>query len=73
MPAWSPPPPIAVVLVAYVSLSTVTVLGVFLAVIVGMQSGMAANATFDTVNSGIDYQAVTPKVSAVLERIAEDD
>jgi hypothetical protein len=47
---------LVVVVVAYVSLNTVTVLGVFLAVIVGMQAGMAANATFDTARKGLDYQ-----------------
>ncbi len=51
---------LAVVVVAYVSLNdAVTVLGVFLAVIVGMQAGMAANATFDTVRGGIGYRTVT--------------
>ena len=39
------------------SLNTdVTVIGVFLAVVVGMQAGMAANATFDTARKGLDYQ-----------------
>ncbi len=47
---------LTVVTVAYVSLNTVTVIGVFLAVIVGMQAGMAANATFDTARKGLDYQ-----------------
>ena len=48
---------LAVVVVAYMSLnSDVTVIGVFLAVIVGMQAGMAANATFDTARKGLDYQ-----------------
>ena len=47
-----------VVVVAYVSLnSDVTVIGVFLAVVVGMQAGMAANATFDTARKGgLDYR-----------------
>ncbi len=62
-----------VVVGAYAMLNPVTVLGVFLAVIVGMQAGMAANATFDTVNSGIDYQAVTPRSPTVRERMANDD
>ena len=47
---------LAVVVVAYVSLNDVTVIGVFLAVIVGMQAGMAANATFDTARKGLGYQ-----------------
>ena len=57
-----------VVVGAYTTLNPVTVIGVFLAVIVGMQAGMAANATFDTVRSGIDYQTVTPNVSAVNDK-----
>ncbi len=52
---------LAVVVVAYVSLNTeLTVLGVFLAVVVGMQAGMAANATFDTARKGLDYQTARP-------------
>ena len=47
---------LVVVVAAYVSLNDVTVIGVFLAVIVGMQAGMAANATFDTARKGLDYQ-----------------
>ncbi len=52
---------LAVVVVAYVSLnSDLTVLGVLLAVIVGMQAGMAANATFDTARKGLDYKTARP-------------
>ena len=48
---------LAVVVVAYMSLNDdVSVIGVFLAVVVGMQAGMAANATFDTARKGLDYQ-----------------
>ena len=63
---------LTVVVGAYVTLNPASVIGVFLAVIVGMQAGMAANATFDTVRGGIDYQAVTPRSPAVLEGMAED-
>ena len=62
-----------VVVGAYVTLNPISIIGVFLAIIVGMQAGMAANATFDTVRGGIDYQTVTPRSPAVLEETTEDD
>lgn len=46
---------LAVVLVAYLTLEEPSVLGVVLAALVGMQAGMAANATFDTMRDGLDY------------------
>ena len=61
-----------VVVGAYVTLNPVTIIGVFLAVIVGMQAGMAANATFDTLSAGIDYQTVTPRSPTVLEETTDD-
>ena len=63
---------LAVVVGAHLVLQPASPLGVFLAVIVGMQAGMAANAMFDTATSGIGYQAVTPNASSVLKRMADD-
>ena len=48
-----------VVVGAYTTLSQASVIGVFLAVVVGMQAGMAANATFDTTRKGLDYQTTS--------------
>lgn len=46
---------LVVVVGAHLALQPVTPLGLFLSGLVGMQAGMAANATFDTARKGIDY------------------
>ncbi len=58
-----------VVVGAYALLPDPTILGVFLAVIVGMQAGIAANAVFDTAVSGINYQVIPQSPPSVGERI----
>ncbi len=60
---------LVVVVGAYVLLPDPTILGIFLAVIVGMQAGMAANAVFDTAVSGIAYRATAQNGPSVVDRI----
>lgn len=61
---------LVVVLVTVFSGAELTVPGVLLSVLVGMQAGMSAYAMFDTARAGLDYRVYDPPTPPAGDHIA---